>query len=356
MIGDTWPYCVQLQEDELLSSFLIRNARAHGTTPYCFLSYYWPGRHFWDRDTDRTADTDWLKELEVLAGVPAERLEASTLLPFRRVLGSTLRSGDTPLLLAVSLFHRTRRRHGLQFCPACFAEGRQWFRRTWRLGFVFVCPEHRIPLMDACPACGSPVVPHRSLSLDLSRCHECGAFLGGDYRGELPAAGVLEWQKMLLDTLVGSRVGVGPFERSEAFAAVRSLLSVLTARGVHKAIRETFRLPAATLGSERLQFEHARAVDRSVLMETLAAWLSDWPSSFRVGANAAHLTQRTFRRLNQLPSKLGLEVEGLPPGGERDRRYVPKVFDAKLMRLARLDKKAYRALRAQRLRALSGLS
>ncbi|MCG5514757.1 MULTISPECIES: TniQ family protein [unclassified Ectothiorhodospira] len=355
MIGDTWPYCVPLQEDELLSSFLIRNARAHGTTPYCFMSYYWPGRHFWDRDTDRAADADWLKELGVLAGVPAERLEASTLLPFRRVLGSTLRSGDTPLLLAVSLFHRTRRRHGLQFCPACFAEGRQWFRRIWRLGFVFVCPEHQITLLDACPACGAPVVPHRSLSLDQGRCHQCGAFLAGGIARQQPITGVLEWQKILLDTLMGVS-DTGPFERLETFTSVRALLSVLTARCVLTAIRDAFHLSPATLTAERLQFEHVRTADRAVLMETLAAWLSDWPSSFRIGANAAHLTQRTFHRLNQSSSRLRQEVERLPVGGKRDRRYVVKVLDAELVRLARVDKKAYRALRARRLQALSGLS
>ena len=79
MTGGAWPYCVPLREDELLSSFLIRNAHAHGTTPYCFLSYHWPGRQIWNRDTDRTADKSWLDELAVLADVPASRLEASTL-------------------------------------------------------------------------------------------------------------------------------------------------------------------------------------------------------------------------------------------------------------------------------------
>lgn len=355
MIDSPWPYCVPLREDELLSSFLIRNAHVHGTTPYRFLSYFWPARHIWNRDTDRTADSIWLNELELLAGVPAGSLEASTLLPFRRVLGSMLHNGDTPLLLSISVFHRTRRRHGLQFCPACLAEGRHWFRRIWRLGFVVVCPEHRIALLDACPACGSPVVPHRSLRLDLTRCHQCDAFLGSQTRANLPAAGALEWQTHLLGALSGSSQHVGPFSAAEAFATVRSLLSILTARSIHSALRDTFHLPPATLPVSRLQFEHARTTERALMMETLAAWLASWPETFRIGANTVSLTQRTLQRLRQPPT-LRMEVKRLPVGNGRDRHYVPKVFDRKLLRLARIDRKAYRALRAERLQALAGLA
>ncbi len=354
MIGEAWPYRVPLREDELLSSFLIRNAYAHGTTPYRFLSYYWPGRHFWNRDTDRTADKAWLDELEILAGVPAGRLEASTLLPFRRVLGCTLQNGDTPLLLSVSVFHRTRRRHGLQFCPVCLAEGRPWFRRVWRLGFVFVCPEHDAALLDACPGCGSPVVPHRSVWSDPSRCHQCGTFLGCDGRMKLPPAGVLEWQGWLLDALSGASKGAGPFNQSEIFTSVRSLLSILTVRSVHAMIREALHLSLVALPADRLKFEHARATERALLMETLAVWLADWPLSFRLGVSAARLTQRAFLRLKQ-PAPLRVEVERLPSGIKRDRQYVPKVFDDELLRLARTDRKAYRALRARRLQALVGL-
>jgi len=355
MTGEPWPYRVPLCEDELLSSFLIRNAHAHGTTPYRFLSYHWPGKHFWNRDTDRTADRDWLNELEAVAGIPTAQLEASTLLPFRRILGGALHNGDTPMLLSVSVFHRTRRRHGLQFCPTCLAEGERWFRRAWRLGFVLVCPEHDTALKDACPVCGSPVVPHRSVWLDPSRCHQCGAFLGKQVRMELPQGGVFEWQRRLLDALSGSSNVSGPFDASELFTSVRSLLSVLTIRPVHAVIRKALHLSVATLSADRLQFEHARTTERALLMETLAAWVADWPTSFQLGVSAARLTQRAFCRLKQ-SATLRTEVEQLPSGITRDRGYVPRVFDDELLRLARTDRRAYRALRAQRLQKLVGLA
>lgn len=354
MIGDRWPFRVALLDDELLSSYLIRNANAHGSTPYSFASYYWPGRQVWNRDIDRIVDPSWLDEFAFLAGITSEQLEASSLFPFRRILGRTLRNGDTPLILSVSVYHRTRRRHGLQFCAACFADGRHGFRRVWRLGFVLSCPEHGIPLLDACPTCDSPVVPHRSLYLDPYRCYQCGAFLGRCVSMQPLKGSVIEWQKRLVQILLGEVDSVGPFDRLEAFISVRSLISVLTDRKVHEAIRAVFYLPVVPLPVERLQFEHARSTVRVLLIETLATWLADWPVSFRIGAAAARLTQRTFHRLKQ-PKTLQAEVSHLPPGHERERSYVPKVFDRELLSLSRRNMQAYRTLRACRLKVLAGL-
>lgn len=354
MINEAWPYRVPLREDELLSSFLIRNAHAHGATPYCFLSYYWPQRQIWNRDTDRTTDHAWLDELATLTDIPTNWLEASTLLPFRRILGPTLRNGDTPLLLSVSVFHRTRRRHGLQFCPLCLSEDRPWFRRTWRLGFVLACPTHNVPLLDSCPACDSPVIPHRGLCLELSYCHQCGKSLISGRSSTRFNTDILQWQQWLLSALSETSLEVGPFKQDEIYTTVRSLLSILTARRTHTALREVLCLSDVSLPVDRLQFEHARAHERALMMETLTAWLAAWPLTFRKGANAARLTQMTFRRIKQPPA-LRSEVERLPLGNGKDRTYVPQVFDQELLRLARKDRKAYRALRTNRLKTLARL-
>ncbi len=172
---------------------------------------------------------------------------------------------------------------------------------------------------------------------------------------ELPQGGVFEWQRRLLDALSGSSNVSGPFDASELFTSVRSLLSVLTIRPVHAVIRKALHLSEATLSADRLQFEHARTTERALLMETLAAWVADWPTSFQLGVSAARLTQRAFCRLKQ-SATLRTEVEQLPSGITRDRGYVPRVFDDELLRLARTDRRAYRALRAQRLQKLVGLA
>lgn len=197
-------------------------------------------------------------------------------------------------------------------------------------------------------------MPHRALRLDLSCCHQCGAPLALGRCTTRLGADILEWQQWLLGAVSGASTDTGPFGQAEICASVRSLLSLLTFRRNHSVIREALHLPRVSLPADRLQFEHARVHERVLLMETLAACLAGWPSMFRKGADAAGLTQMSFRRL-KLPSTLRLEVERLPPGFGRDRTYVPKVFDKELLRLERKDRKACRALRARRLRALVGL-
>jgi len=293
-----------------------------------------------------------------LAEVSAEVLEASTLISFRQALGSALCGGDTPLLLSASIYHRTRRRHSLQFCPVCFSGQSLWFRRIWRLGFVLLCPEHGVPLLDSCPVCDSPVIPHRALGLNLGHCHECGSRLYPATASKICTERVLQMQTLLLGNLLtpSGTWAFGTFHGLELFTLVRSLLSVLTVRSNYLIIRDVFRLPSISqLPSDRLQFEHARWVDRVLLMEVLAACMSDWPASFHLGAKAAGLTQKTFQRLRQSEA-LRLEVQCLPPGYSRDRKYEPKIFDGKLLRLKRIDLKAYRALRAKRLLHLAGLT
>lgn len=352
---EEWPFRVELQPDELLSSFLIRNAHAHGTSPYLFMNYFWPGRALWDRDCDRSADREWLSEVSELAGVPTEVLATSTLIPFRQSLGSTSRYGDTSLLLSASVYHRTRRRHGLQFCPECLSNHPYWFRRIWRLGFVLYCPEHGIPLIDCCPACGSPVIPHRSLRLDARYCHQCDSCLHNTMTENSCSERLLDLQKLLLNNLLtpSTTEHIGPFHGTVLFAAIRSLLSVLTVRISYAAIRDAFNLPeTAWLPHDRLQFEHARWPERLLLLELLSVWISDWPASFHLGAEAAGLSQKTFARLRQ-PKGLREEIQRLKPGSSRNRRYEPKVFDEELLRLKRIDRKAYRKLRAKRLLALA---
>ncbi|WP_264343994.1 hypothetical protein [Rheinheimera sp. MM224] len=166
---------------------------------------------------------------------------------------------------------------------------------------------------------------------------------------------LLDLQKLLLNNLLTPSTAehIGPFHGTALFAAIRSLLSVLTVRISYAAIRDAFNLPeTAWLPHDRLQFEHARWPERFLLLELLSVWISDWPASFHLGAEAAGISQKTFTRLRQ-PKGLREEIQRLKPGSSRNRRYEPKVFDEELLRLKRIDRKAYRKLRAKRLLALA---
>lgn len=342
-----WPLRIAAHDDELLSSFLTRAAHRHRLSPGAFLALWWPERPVWNRDLDRGEDAAWLADIAAHAGLTSDRIRTMTLDGPRRRFGRG--SGDTPLILSAGIYHRTRVRHALQFCPRCLGSREPYLRRAWRLSFVLACPTCATPLSDACPHCQEAVVPHRSYRWRVDACHECGLDLArGDPTRTAPiSAAVHDLQARLLAVLANDPgTTVGPWDGDAAFSGVRSLVTVARHPDVLPTLRAVLGLDAATI--PKIRFERMRAADRTVILETVAHWIGDWPRSFFVAAGRAGLTQRTFRKVAQ-PGDLALQILRLPEGFARDRAFVPVLQDKTLKRLRRKNRPAYRALRAARL-------
>jgi hypothetical protein len=77
---------------------------------------------------------------------------------FRRFIPN----GHTHWIMPLGLYHRTRRRPGLQFCPECLKDQGVYLRRSWRLSLVTLCERHGCSLRDRCPNCQSPIHFHRT--------------------------------------------------------------------------------------------------------------------------------------------------------------------------------------------------
>jgi len=362
-----WVHRLAPLPGELLSSCLVRSALAHGTTPGRFLRLFWQGDPIWERDFDRAPAAlrrtrraahgpDWLDDVAARLGVTRGAVEDATLTPWRVRLGgpSLAACSDTPLVLSAGIRHR-RTRHALQFCPDCLAEGTPHFRRTWRLGFVVGCEAHGRALLDACPHCDAPVMPHRTMTGRLADCHLCGRGLDkpphAPERAPLPAS-VVALQQGLSRVLRGGGPGLpGPWPGRDAFDAVRALLAASATEPVTGRLRPALGLDGrGAPRAGRLRFEQVRLDARVPHLETVAAWLADWPRAFRHGADAARLTQRAFVR-RRLPPALAAEVARLDPGRAYDRSWKPILEEPVLRRLRRTDKAAYRQLRAQRCRS-----
>ena len=350
---------------ELLTSCLARNAEAHGLTAYRLPALFWHGDPVWERDFDRdpgglsrvrrgSAAPDWFDDLARAMDVPRGVLQDATLAGWRaRLAGPRRLGGDTPLVLSAGVHHRTRTRHALQFCPDCLLEGAPFFRKEWRLAFVVACPRHRRALADACGHCDAPVVPHRSLTGRLVDCHACGRFIGSGRSasgGPGVSAATLALQEGLEATLRGEAGGVaGPWVDREVFDVVRCLIAASAPAPVHARLRAALALDEAPArGDERLRLEQCRLAGRAPCLGLAAAWMADWPGPFRIGADAAGLTRRSFARLN-LPPPLAAEVARLPVGKRRDRTWEPVLEEPVLRRLRRTDPVAYRQVRAQRI-------
>src|SRR5215213_7254788 len=84
--GRLWPAHIKPQPDELLSSWLVRLAMAHASKLHTFCSIIWPRKQIWNRDIDRSADTELLQTLSDKTDTSIERVRATTLAGYESVL------------------------------------------------------------------------------------------------------------------------------------------------------------------------------------------------------------------------------------------------------------------------------
>jgi hypothetical protein len=176
--------------DELLSSWLVRLAHAHGDKVQS-LVYRMLGRR---SGLNRQGDLNRGGNIEVLA-----RIADAAKLPPSELFGTTLSAYVDKLWCEISpkgsqrwVRAVTNHRHvavaGQQFCPRCLEEDEiPYLRRTWRLSLHCVCAKHSCLLLNRCQVCNSPVLCHKSdvflfvpkNSNGVTLCWQCRS----DYRG-----------------------------------------------------------------------------------------------------------------------------------------------------------------------------
>lgn len=184
-VPDLWPLHPKPLSDELLSSWLVRLAHAHGLKVQTLCRLFFGNEHqVWNRDIDRLAPA-WLTEsLSLHTATPYDVVRKTTLRVYEGRLYRRYQEASTlPWILPLRIFHRKHQGYGLQFCPRCLAEDMEpYFRKRWRVAFCTYCPTHGVMLHDRCPHCEEPVVFHRlelgeTLRVDsgpLALCFNCG--------------------------------------------------------------------------------------------------------------------------------------------------------------------------------------
>lgn len=156
---------------------------AHGLKLHTFCTLLFGKRSIWNRDIDKCADDRILRVLAERTGTPLERVRATTLAAYEGVLYERHNAlGNTFWIMPLGIYHRVRRMHGTQYCPACLTEDREpYFRCEWRLAFVTVCTKHKCLLFDACPRCNATINFHRDelgergkqVATGMARCFSC---------------------------------------------------------------------------------------------------------------------------------------------------------------------------------------
>jgi hypothetical protein len=155
------PCSIQPKKDELFSSWLVRLAYAHHSKSHSFYKLLFPKVNLWNRDIDKIAPNEFIKQLSI-----------KTLSSYQTIFNTTLRSyegklylnhnpnGNTRWLMPLGIYHREHKNHGLMFCPKCLKNDGDtpYFRKQWRLSFSVICSKCGVYLHDRCPNCGKPVV------------------------------------------------------------------------------------------------------------------------------------------------------------------------------------------------------
>jgi len=233
--GKLWPVHIKPLEDELLSSWLVRLARAHGLRLHTFCDLAWRHKPIWNRDIDKSADEEILRVLSEKTATPIERVRQTTLAAYEGWLYEKHNPyGNTKWIMPVGVYHRMRKRPGLQYCPMCLREDEDpYFRRRWRLAFVTLCEKHGRLLLDRCPRCKSPVNFHRNQidKKSITLCFRCGKDLReAPQPSDIRVRAQVGQQVFLLKTLSDGWVmipGSGPVYSHFYFDVLHQLMRLL---------------------------------------------------------------------------------------------------------------------------------
>lgn len=294
--GTLWPIHLKPQADELLSSWLVRLSHAHGykVQSMCAL-LFGQNSSIWNRDIDRLAPKEIGAILERITGATAAQFETSTLRAYEGVLFERHRTcGINRWIIPLGIFHRSRRRPGIMFCPQCLSEDCEpYFRKSWRLAFSTVCIAHKCYLLDTCPQCESPIAPHRSdmqgrqifphAALNV-HCWNCGFDLRKSNPLHVQNDSLVQLQISLYAALekgYANWAGNPSMHSIVFFDGLRALISGLTSQQSLCRISKHFKPSALNFGGwPSAGLEMAPLTLRRELFQFLAQTVEDWPLNF----------------------------------------------------------------------------
>ncbi len=308
------------ESGELFTSWVSRIAPANVVKIHSLSVNIWgreSGDAFWSRDIDASVSKTALVNLCKRTGVKFQHASQTTLRSYEGVLFEQLHiRGLNRWILPAGIYHRTRSRHWIVFCPICLREDQEpYFRKSWRLSFNTVCEHHGVQMLDACPCCSEPVVffrqelGHRNKYdiESLTSCYQCGFDLRHS-PAFCPSAPDGQTLSMLMSLItfhdmgwwfVGREAEVLPYSLAY-FDILHHLATWLTSQVGSHILQYTEKITGYTfVNSEvfvRQPFEVRTLLERHRLLMVALWLLQNWPERFigiccEVGVTVSRITR-----------------------------------------------------------------
>jgi hypothetical protein len=313
---DARPWSIRLAPvaDELLSSYLVRSAHAHGMHPMRFASLHFPGAQIWNRDIDVCAHAPLLGAIAMASNLSVDLVSSMTL--GRLIPNKTGKDEAHPChsswLTSLGMHGRFRSGTGLRYCPLCL-QANDAFLRMWRLTFAFACPIHHRMLEDQCAKCGGTVVPHRS-RLRSFVCHQCGMELHGSSMQALDA--IVDEALRVQDRFLGFcarghlQISGGPVPSLDFFVGLQILLKVLREK-MHSHPTE-FKPSCHMIGQGQEGPRLSATITQLCLLTRLLEIFDGWPDKFLHAGRVLMMSQAAFARYGIAPTWLEDGIKQLP--------------------------------------------
>ncbi|MGW8168615.1 MAG: TniQ family protein [Sulfurovaceae bacterium] len=165
-------------EDEIFSSWLIRNAIANGTDAGSFADGIWPNYRTWTRDIDRHIPDDKIDILCKRISLSKEHIRNLTLEPLieKIMLNGSLNPKKSWYFVIPTGLRGGLKTNGTYFCPYCLDSKNPYFKKQWRLAWNTSCPIHGNLLIAKCQKCNRNIEPHLITYTNSSfqLCTHCG--------------------------------------------------------------------------------------------------------------------------------------------------------------------------------------
>lgn len=315
------PIHPQPKDGEILSSWMVRLSLSNHFQLHTFYSKLLGYKNqIWTRDVDRNPAKELLGILSACSGCSMSCLESMTLQLYEGLLYEDVRlNGIAKWVLPIGVFHRTRRRRGIQCCPLCLQEGAPYFRLKWRISIFSICETHKCFLIDQCPQCNSNIEYHRLgikrgdfvPTTPLSECPSCGFDLSKAmplHPLNLPECVLSEYRTLLL--MISKNVwdsslklpAFYPLSFFDGFKALLRLVNKRSATTLRANINKQFPIGLTEDSTGLKDFGYLDVVQRFKLITTCLWLLHDWPRRLvTILREAGQSRSRFTEDPNQLP-------------------------------------------------------